>query len=1706
MSCFCACAVLPQSRDEQLATFEQEQAKVKNELYEQIETLKNELQTQEKLQQENLTSMDGQCAELAAKVEGLMKELASREEQWETFEKEAKAKETDSVAQIEAIKKEFEAKEKSQKECIEAKSKECSELSSKMELLSSEMKKGEQQLTSFRKQREKWSEAAAEMKRALKEKRDEIVGLSTRMELFVGELKSREERVVSIEQKIEAKKEITAEQMVLWKRDLEEQRAEQEEWSTKTTKLERLMEEREAECKDLTTKLEKLTEELKTAVEKVSALESAIADKESGASSKAESLRKALEEEQTQRSNWNDKLIEINRGLSEGEEACASLTARLEMFNLELQARETIVTNLEEKVKDREEVAAFQLESLEKQLQEKIDNRNSWGKSSSEIHRLLEEKKERCIGLQTRVNLFNVELQKREERVASLESVLKEREECTAAKLEPYRNQLRMRQDDLDKWNGNTKEISRLLHDRQDQCVGLNTRLSLFKQQLQQYEDQVETLTEKVEDKMDSHNEGLTPLKERLQNQQTERDSWKEKTSAIAKQLKDRQEQCVGLSTRLGLFQQQTKYHKEQVAILESKVADLEEKYTHQLDPLKKELQAQREGLDAWRVSTLNVERLLRETESECEELTSKLKHLVVELQSCQQDVADLEKKVADKGDLNLARREAYLADLKSQQEERQKWTNSTQQLEQLLKDKEGQIVGLTTRLSLFHAELSKKQDAVSGLEAKIKECGDMFDSEIKSLTNEIAFEKEQRDHCLESTLHMNKSMKEIKEPCIGLTTRISLFRKELEAREERVKVLTAQVQEKEDLSRSELEPLREKYDKAVEDRDKWNDSTLEIFWMLKDRQDQTVGLSTRLGKTQMSLTCFPAQTRTLLTISITPTELFMNELHKKEEAVENAEIRLKEAEQGMKQVQNMKKELSEQVEQRRKWNKSADEISRLLQEKQREHAGAKEKNNLDQECSRLSAKLELFKEEIQRRNEKIKSLSVSAEQKEDLMIAEQEAAWKVIPGLKDDRDSWMEKTLEINRKLKAVQVECTGLTTRWELFKIEQKNKKDTFAALEAKLNEKEVHFASMIDPYKKELQIQTDLRNKWQETTQKMDRLLKRKESECITFSTQLESSIDELSSRKEKVANLEARLRDKKELSVMEMEYLRNEHVAQKEDLANWEKSTQKIEKLLNDTKQECANLKVRIQVFQRQVENQDERIAIMESAYTTKEDSAAAEMDVLRAQLQKQEEARDQSVNSTLEINRQIQNKESQRTNISVRLHLFQSELENREECVAKLEDRLKETEGQSAMELGPIRTQLSNQRSEFQKWSKSTIDIEEQLKVRDEERIGLSTRLKLFQLQLKAVEDTVAGLEKKIEEREEEAATDMAPIQNALQAQKAECDRWTNATKEIQELLEDRKAQITGLATRLSLFRGEVKHREEVVASIQKKLEEKEAELQEEQIDPIKEQLAAHQEQRDEWAETTAGLVKMLKENQEHVAGLQTRLSCFQAELQQREEACNAAKKRFDDERELSGAQVQVLKRELAMQVEQRDKWRVATSEMNQELDTKKKECVALSTRVEVFKQEIQKHDQHIEELKSKVIGNEATLAEVEELKKELRVQQEHRDSLNKSTMETDTLLKEKKDQCAGLATRLLVFRQELQKRIERLASTETKIKEKEELSDAQIESLQKDLEAEREQREKWTETTAELKQLLKEKEAQCSTLSAELELLTSFQG
>jgi len=831
-----------------LAIFEQEQVKVKNELYSQIEALKNELQTQEKLQQENLNNMDGQCADLSGKVEGLMKELASREEQWEKFEKEAKAKEIDSAAQIEAIKKEFAAKEQAQKDNILQRGKECQQLGARMQELAKELKATEAQLVDFQKQREKWGDASAEMKRLLTEKREEIAGLTTRMELFMGELKQREERVQGLEQKL-SELDLHGDAGLAELRDsVYEQKRDQESWTTKTEELQKSLAEKEKEAQELAAKVQSLTKELASTSDKVAALEASVQDKAFNINSKKKEMEAALGEEEKQRKQWTEQFSDMNRLMKAREEECACLTARVEIFAAELQSRETIVASLEDKVKDKTSFIAAELGSLEEELNSKLAFRDTWSQSTTDIRNRLEERKEQCQGLSTRVALFRRELQKREERVAALESVLKDREEVSEEVLRPYRTQLKENEQDLEKWTEKWEEIKSLLNKRKSECVGLTTRLNLFKEKLVEYETQYTATAKTYDAKMGTAKEDIEPMQEQLKKQMEERDEWTKKTTDIARLLQQRQSQCSGLSTRVLLFQKQAKMQKEQVTVLEAKFKDLEEQFDLKLTPLRKELRNQQEGLDSWRDSTNNVEGMLKQGEQDCLDLTKDLKAQIVRLRIYQDQVANLQSKVLAKEDLAAAQKEDYLNERQKEEAELNKWTSNTKDLQKMLYDKEGQIVGLTTRLSLFESELETRQTTVTDLESTLNETKTSFETKISALKNELKFQTEQRDQCLESTLNMNKSVKEVKEPCIGLTTRLALFRKELEGREERCKKLSEQVRELEETAALEMDPLRKELAKQVEARDQWNASTLDISWMLKQKQDSVMGLTTRLG------------------------------------------------------------------------------------------------------------------------------------------------------------------------------------------------------------------------------------------------------------------------------------------------------------------------------------------------------------------------------------------------------------------------------------------------------------------------------------------------------------------------------------------------------------------------------------------------------------------------------------------------------------------------------------------------------------------------------------------------------------------------------------------------------------------------------------------------------------------------------------------
>ena len=828
-----------------------------------------------------------------------------------------------------------------------------------------------------------------------------------------------------------------------------------------------------------------------------------------------------------------------------------------------------------------------------------------------------------------------------------------------------------------------------------------------------------------------------------------------------------------------------------------------------------------------------------------------------------------------------------------------------------------------------------------------------------------------------------------------------------------------------------------------------------------------------------------------------------MCELQRKEEAVDAAESALENVSVGLNQMDNLKDEIKVQEKQQRKWQDSTYEVADQLKQKEQQRSWNSDAQ-LEQDIISLLAKLELFRGEQKRREEKIKNLQSTLINRRETLANQKGPLEKKVRSLKEDRDSWMEKTLNINRSLKDIQAECVGLSTRWELFKEELKKRKESAATLESKVREKEKHFSRMIHPYEKELHVQADLRNKWLETIAKMERLLKKKESECINFTTQLETTIDELSSRKEQVARLEASVSDAKDLAVSKIGALGKQLDIAEEAVSTWAASTQNVGQLLKDKRQACAILQVRLQVFRRQVENQDNRIEKLKSLFKTKQNDIGSQLGYLQNQLREQQAARDESVSTTLSINQEIKAKEMQCTSISVRLSLFRIELDNRAKSVDALEIKLSESEEMSAMQLDPVKTQLQAQKEELAKWSSSTNDIQQLLKQRDGERVGLATRLTLFQSQLETIDENIDVLKVRLQKRKELAAKDMAPVKNALDAQRTERDRWSESTKEIHNLLQDRKTQIIGLSTRLNLFKIQINQRAESVSAIQAKLEEKREAFDAMKLEPVRAELEVHKKEREQWANTTSGIEDTLKTKHGEIDGLVTRLACFTMELQKREEACSVLTKKHNDNKALYGSQVKVLKSELAMQVEQRDKWRETTAEMRKQVADRKVQCTGLTTRVELFQKEIAGHDEAIAGLKSKLKDNDTAVAEVEDLKKELKLQQDNRDAANKALLETSQLLKEKKDQCAGLATRLVVFRQQLKERMDRLTSTETRIKEKQDLCAVQIESLQADLLAQCEQRDKWTSTTDELKTLLEEKESQCSIISAELELLTAL--
>jgi len=1234
-----------------------------------------------------------------------------------------------------------------------------------------------------------------------------------------------------------------------------------------------------------------------------------------------------------------------------------------------------------------EELATDDMKALRAKLAERQKLRDDWNKPTEDLAQMLRDKKAQVVGLTTRADLFERELKGRQERVATLEAKIKERQDVETVQMEPYRNELQRLKNECDSWKAKTDEISSLLTEKKGQTEGLQTRLNLFRSELSKKSERVAFLKAQVQEKEQKTNAEMAPTKEKLETQREERDAWASKTEAINKTLNEKRAQCIGLKTRKELFKKELESKEKDVARLETRVADRQEIGGSDLESLKKHVNVQTMALDEWQMNTKKVARLLVEKEKEAADLTVQIKKLVTGLQKYQQQRASLEAKTKErKSNANIAKAKLE-EDLKALEGHRDEWKVKVDDLYKAMQNNEHSIVGLETRSMLFQQELEERNKMVEKLQKEYDDIENLTASRTKDLLQELSTLDKQHEEGVEMTLELNKALKVLKRECVGLTTRAKLFAQELEKRDQLVSVQRVKISDAEAEAADALERFQSALAKKTKERDDWKAKTDEITRLKQQTEGEIAGLGTRL-------------------------DLFMSQVMEYEEQVANAETRLQNR-GSFQSSESLMKEFEAAKKQRDEWTTKAINIERTLRERKAQVPG-------------LQTRKSLFAVELSKFDEQVAILKSKLDQKKQASDAKISPLKNALQVHIQQRDDWKSKVEEIDQILIKKQEECLPIAENLETCIDDLTRCKNMIDTLknERRKDEESGHLTkakTRLEAQQKELQ-------QWEISTAKVTELLREKKQGVEGFKTRKIVFEGELQKRTAAVKDVQDRISDVEQ--------------ALEEDLRDFnfqiEVAHQERDRIieailagnqeLKKTEETCNGLKVRQKLFDDELRQRKDRVTKLSANLKEKEFDFAAQMKSLNQELAEKRADRDKWRDSTQSIVKLLNDTEGECTGLSTRSQLFMAELKNYDEIVAKLEAHVDSKEGESTEEMAFLRSKLQEEQDDHDNWDKKTSEIASKLNDTKGQIVGLNTRSTLFQQELATKNTGVAALEAKIGEKDQAFSERIEPLMKEYTFAKADTDGWEKSTRTVEQLLVKAKNEVASIPTRLDLFRKELQTRQNAVEMLDAKIKNKE-DLVAIQLGFLLNELKLQQKHRGKWKKVTIEMHRLLKETKEQVANLTTEFDTAKADLKTRQDRIADLETSLRDGRDMVAQQLKTVRNEIEHQRDQRDKLSQTCTTLKRHLEEAKKQCVLLSQKLEESESKAQASTVDIEKLQVKVDEKKKhDAAQIDSIKDQVKVHLEQQTEWEQNTKYLNEQLKEKQTLCATAKAKLALLK------------------------------------------------------------------------------
>ena len=500
------------------------------------------------------------------------------------------------------------------------------------------------------------------------------------------------------------------------KAELEQAKKDLEAEQTKNAGLEEKVNGLEEQLKALQGKLNTAAEDLKTANNKILELEKQVTEKETenkALTEQVEKLGKDLKAKTNEVNNLNVRILELEKQVSEKTAQGVADKAEIERLKAELEdLKNKLQTKSEEADKLSKEIVTLKetVKTLEGEKTELINNVTRLEKEVKELKETIKTSTEKIVQLEKENATLKESNKNLNEKVTELTEKVKESEQ-TNETLKKQIDGLNKQLAEAQNSQCDVKELNKLKQDKSALEAALKGKDEL----IQELRNQIAELKKSLTDKDKEYEEKIKELEEKINRLTTKNTSLKEQLATANQKITDLEALLQVEKDKNKQLEEENENNKKEIRELETAKKTLEEEKA-KIEEKSKELENKVEAVEKEKEQLLKDKENL---EAEVERLNKELSEKPDNCPTC--DTKELEDKIAElektiKNQKNdIAKKDKEIADLK------EKLANSPTDTSKLDK----QIADLNEKIKQLQGKLADKE------------------KELNSKTNDYVKEKE---------------------------------------------------------------------------------------------------------------------------------------------------------------------------------------------------------------------------------------------------------------------------------------------------------------------------------------------------------------------------------------------------------------------------------------------------------------------------------------------------------------------------------------------------------------------------------------------------------------------------------------------------------------------------------------------------------------------------------------------------------------------------------------------------------------------------------------------------------------------------------------------------------------------------------------------------------------------------------------------------